>query len=147
MTPQHINDWNFKSCNVCFNEINSQKKGNQGILRNMLVAQMSMNDYKLIQYKKQLLQPQDSRQFHVESMEWLTKELNSYQHHQQQHQKQNNDDGEEAENKNTNHKKICIVSHHLPSYHSISKQFKNSPLNPAFASSTESALYFVILYI
>lgn len=41
---------------------------------------------------------------------------------------------------NNTHKKILIITHHLPSYQLIHKKYENSPLNYAFATNLEYLL-------
>jgi len=77
-------------------------------------ASMAMNDHIVI-YPEEVgraLSPRQSQSWHLASRYWLEEELP----------------------KTGDWLKTVVVTHHLPHPRSVSNKFKNSPLNPAFAS-------------
>jgi predicted phosphohydrolase len=79
-----------------------------------------INDYNLIRkkegQKKYLVTPTDTSAMHKEAVSFLIKEVTTAYK-----------DG----------KKVIVVSHHLPSMKSVAPQFKNSPVNSAFATNLD----------
>jgi len=59
--------------------------------------------------------PADARRLHAQSLEWLIEQTN-----------------------NAAGKRVVVVTHHAPSPQSLPLRFRNSPLNPAFASNLEA---------
>jgi Icc-related predicted phosphoesterase len=82
-----------------------------------VAAQTGMTDFRRIRvtpsYRR--FRPSDARKIHARSLEWLAEQI------------------EQARGR-----KIVVVTHHAPSPQSIPMQFRNDPLNPAFASNLES---------
>lgn len=82
-----------------------------------VAAQTGMTDFRRIRvtpsYRR--FRPSDARRIHARSLEWLAEQI------------------EQARGR-----KIVVVTHHAPSPQSIPMQFRNDPLNPAFASNLES---------
>jgi Icc-related predicted phosphoesterase len=81
-----------------------------------VAAQTGMTDFRRIRvtpsYRR--FRPSDARRIYARSLEWLAQQI-------------------EARGR-----KIVVVTHHAPSPQSIPMQFRNDPLNPAFASNLES---------
>lgn len=77
----------------------------------MRVANLRMNDFRLIHYRGGLLHAEATRQFHLEARRWLEKEL-----------------AQPFEGR------TVVVTHHLPHRASIHPMFHGDVLNGAFAS-------------
>ena len=82
-----------------------------------VAAQTGMTDFRRIRVTPsyRCFRPSDARRIHARSLEWLAEQI------------------EQARGR-----KIVVVTHHAPSPQSIPMQFRNDPLNPAFASNLES---------
>ena len=83
-----------------------------------LMAGQSMNDFKVIrkspEYSK--FRTSDALQIHLKSLHWLENELKKPA------------------------SKTVVITHHAPSMKSIPDEFKNSPVNPAFASNLDDLI-------
>jgi len=77
---------------------------------NSLVIQNSMNDFRLIKNKGNLLNISDYNNLHEQDLDFIKQEVKN--------NKQNN---------------IVVVTHHVPTIKNYPKQYKNSALNSAFA--------------
>jgi predicted phosphodiesterase len=77
----------------------------------MKYASRNMNDFSIIKYNAERFTPEISFEVHVKAREFLTEHLKKMF------------DG-----------KTVVVTHHAPFYGAVSKDFKNSPLNPAFVT-------------
>ena len=80
----------------------------------MEYASSLMNDYNLISKGARRLQPEDTYNEHVDSMNWLEKCLASCIGN------------------------TMVISHHAPSFKSVSNQYRGENANPAYASNLES---------
>lgn len=77
-------------------------------------AKRSIDDFTAIRNEGRRFRPEDSVQLHEASKAWLVSEL-----------------------RNRFQGSTVIVTHHLPATPSIASQYRNDPLNPAFASHVE----------
>lgn len=106
-----IGDWNFIGFTFWTNFRNANPI-------EMLNAEMYMNDYKVIRvdsnYRK--LRAQDTLGFHRASIDYLFSQLNEYD------------------------KNVFVISHHAPSYQSISEEFKNANCNDSFCSQYDNLI-------
>lgn len=80
----------------------------------MADGQCCLNDFRMIREGKGLFTPARSVELHRESVAWLESRL-----------------AEPFDGK------TVVVSHHLPSALSVAERFRNSPLNPCFASNLD----------
>lgn len=80
-------------------------------------AQDSMADFTLIRNGNRTFTPEDSASLHRASVAWLVSEL------------ERDFDGP-----------TVVVTHHLPATRSIARQYRNDPLNAAFASKLEGVI-------
>lgn len=86
------------------------------VARNMLLAETNMNDYVANRIRdKRKLSPIDTAQFHLETRQYISGICRQFPD-----------------------KKIAVVTHHAPSAESVDERFRNSPLNPCFASDMAS---------
>lgn len=83
--------------------------------RDMEIAANTLNDFRLIKEGAREFTPMDSVVLHEQSLAWLTQKLLT-----------KNYDG-----------KTVVVSHHLPSMHSVAEKYKGDPLNACFASNLD----------
>lgn len=88
---------------------------NKGDPRTISIASREMNDYWQIAYMEKALSPYHTLTLHRQMVEWLYSLSNI----------------------------DVVVTHHLPSYKSISKEFLGSPLNGAYASDLEDLIKFL----
>jgi len=106
-----IGDWNF----VGFTLWTNFRNGNP---IEMMDAEQYMNDYKVIRigsnYRK--LRAQDTLNFHLESRDYLLKQLETL--------KEN----------------VFVISHHAPSYRSVADKFKTSSCNSAYCSDLDALI-------
>jgi len=77
-------------------------------------AKRSIDDFAAIRNEGRRFTPEDSAQLHEASMAWLVSEL-----------------------RNKCQGSTVVVTHHLPATPSIASEYRNDPLNPAFASRLE----------
>ena len=76
----------------------------------------SMNDFNCIGHKNRILHPTDTGEFHSATLNYFKESID--------HTKTN-----------------VIISHHAPSYRSVSSRFRGSLLNPGFASNLDEEFY------
>ena len=80
-------------------------------------ARRGIDDFMAIRNGDRRFTPEDSVQLHETGKTWLVSEL-----------------------RNTFNGPTIVVTHHLPATPSIASQYKNDPLNPAFASRLEDVI-------
>lgn len=106
-----IGDWNFIGFTFWTNFRNAN-------VIEMMEAECVMNDYKTIRiganYRK--LRAQDTLNFHNQSREYILNQLD------------------------TLNENVFVISHHAPSYQSISSEFKNATCNSAYCSDYDNLI-------
>lgn len=80
-------------------------------------AERCINDYACIYYRGRRLTPNDTFEFHMNDLEWLTEKLNE------------KFDG-----------KTVVVTHHLPSALSVADNYANDIVTAAFASRLDDLI-------
>jgi len=87
---------------------------NKGNKKDIEAARLGLNDFRVIKKENRKFTPEDSIILHNQSIKWLKSELNR------------NFKG-----------KTVIITHHLPSYLSVHKKYKKSPITPCFYSDLD----------
>lgn len=87
---------------------------NKGNKKDIESAKLSLTDFEVIRKNNRIYTPEDSIILHNQSLKWLKTEL-----------------------KKEFNGKTIIITHHLPSYLSSHKKYKNSPINPCFYSNLD----------
>jgi predicted phosphohydrolase len=84
---------------------------------NAVAIQHQLNDFTRIKYKNNPLKVTDYNGYHKESLHFLERELSL-----------------------SKHPKKVVVTHHVPTFKNYPIQYRNSPLNEAFATELESLM-------
>ena len=131
-----INGWTFLGA-VLWSDLKEIPILNQNKIREM------MNDYHFIKYNHKTLDLQDTTNLFYKSLNWLYNMLDlDLPPKYKKHAVKTNNFRENISKTypEINRSKTIIITHHLPSFKSVVPKYRNSPLNPAFASNLDSLI-------